>query len=50
MELEERAAQKAVDRGLLERAAENAQTVIKNFILGLFDKGEYTLRFLPAES
>lgn len=50
VELEERAAQKAVDRGLLERAAENAQTVIKNFILSLFDKGEYTLRFLPAES
>ena len=50
VELEERAAQKAVDRGLLERAAENAQTVIKNFILGLFGKGEYTLRFLPAES
>lgn len=50
VELETNAAQKAVDRGLLERAAENAQLVIKNFIRSLFAEEEYSLRFLPAGS
>lgn len=48
-ELEETAAQKAVDRGLLERAAENAQTVIKNFVRSLLGEEECALRILPAE-
>ena len=48
IELESSAAQKAIDRGVLERAAENAQALIKTFILSLVDAGDYTLRFLPA--
>ena len=48
IELESSAAQKAIHRGVLERAAENAQALIKTFILSLVDAGDYPLRFLPA--
>lgn len=37
VELEQTARQKAIDRGVLERADENAQTVIRNFVGSLID-------------
>ena len=49
VELENTARQKAIDRGVLERAAENAQPVIRNFIVSLLGESGYTLRFLPAD-
>ena len=49
IELETTAAQKAIDRGVLERAAANAQIVIRNFIMSLLGETDYSLRFLPAD-
>ncbi len=49
IELEQSAEEKAIDRGVLERAAENAQTVIKNFIVSLLGETDYTLRFMPLQ-
>ena len=49
IELEQNAEEKAVDRGVLERAAENAQTIIKNFIVSLLGETDYTLRFMPLQ-
>lgn len=44
--LEETAKTKAVEKGLLERADENARTVISNFISGLADPALYSLEFI----
>lgn len=43
IELENTAAEKAVSRGLLERADENAKTLIENFIRSLADMSVYSL-------
>lgn len=43
IELEAAAEQKAVEKGLLERADEHAETVIRNFIAGLVDTSAYKL-------
>ena len=45
IELENSAAAKAKDRGLLERAEDNAEKVIRNFISGLVDTSVYTVKF-----
>lgn len=43
IELESTAAEKAVGRGLLDRADENAKTLIENFVRGLVDMSVYSL-------
>ena len=50
VELETTASEKAVARGLLDRADEHAQAIIKNFIAGLIDPAEYRVQILPLES
>ncbi len=45
-QLENTASDKAVERGLLEKADENARTVVRNFILSLLGPGEYTVRIV----
>ena len=49
IELERTARAKAIDRGLLRRADENAQTLVRNLIGALCDLGEYSLVFVRAE-
>lgn len=44
-ELVARAQQRATERGILDKAAENAQLIIKSFIAGLVDLSEYKLVF-----
>ena len=48
IELEANAEKKAVERGLLDRADENAERVIANFIGSLVDESEYTVRYLAG--
>lgn len=43
IELENTAGTKAVERGLLDRADENAKTLIENFVGGLVDRSVYSL-------
>ncbi len=45
VELEQTAREKALKRGLLERADENARRIIQNFIAGLVDTAHYGIRF-----
>ena len=45
VELEKNAADRAVERGLLDRAEENARQVVENFIRSLMDTSAYTIRF-----
>ena len=49
IELENTAKAKALERGLLERADENAQKLIKNFVSGLIDTDYYSVKFTTAE-
>ena len=49
IELETTAREKAVDRGLLDRAEENAHTLIRNLIGALVDLDEYTLVFVNGK-
>jgi len=44
--LESSVRQKALDKGLLEKADENARTVVRNFIAGLVGTGPYTVEFV----
>ena len=46
VELENTASEKAIERGILDRADQNAKTVVKNFIAGLINPSEYTVLFL----
>ena len=46
VELEATAREKAIARGLLERADENARVLIRNLIGALVDLNEYTLEFV----
>lgn len=46
IELENSARTKALDRGLLERADENARNVIGNFVGGLIDTSVWSLEFV----
>ena len=48
VELESTASEKAVARGILTRADQNARTVIVNFIAGLVDTAEYTVHITAA--
>ena len=48
VELESTASEKAVARGILTRADQNAKTVIVNFIAGLVDTAEYTVHIAAA--
>jgi len=48
VELETTATEKAIARGILTRADQNAQTVIENFIAGLIDTAEFTVRIVSA--
>ena len=43
VELERTAKAKAMERGLLEKADENARTVIRNFISGMLGPGQYSI-------
>ena len=43
--LENSARDKAVERGVLVSAEENARTVVKNFIAGMVDMSRYTIEF-----
>lgn len=45
IELENTARDKAIERGLLQRAEENARTIIENFVGGLVDTGLYSIEF-----
>ena len=49
VELETTAREKAVQRGLLTRADENAHTLVRNMIAALCDLNEYTLVFVRAK-
>ena len=44
-ELENTAKETALERGLLDRAEENAETVVRNFVGGLVDTAVYSLAF-----
>ncbi len=44
-DLQQKAEQSAIDSGLLTNAYENAKTVIKSSISGLYDSDKYTLEF-----
>ena len=46
--LERSAREKALERGLLEKAQENARIIIRNFIGGLVDPNRYVIRFEAA--
>lgn len=46
IELENTAGTKAVERGLLDRADENAETLIESFIGGLVDRALYSLEII----
>lgn len=48
VELENTASEKAIERGILDRADQNAKTVVKNFIAGLINTSEYTVRIITA--
>ncbi len=48
IELEKNAEKKAVDRGLLKRADENARLVIANFVTSLVDTTDYTVRYVNS--
>ena len=47
-QLENTAADKAVARGILEKAEENAQTVVRNFIRSVLSEKDYTVVFAGA--
>ncbi len=49
IELETTAREKALDRGLLARANENAHALVRNVVGALCDLNEYTLVFEPAK-
>ena len=49
VELENTARDKALDRGLLGRADENAKTLVRNFIASLVDLSRYSLVFEWAD-
>lgn len=46
VELENTAVEKAIDRGVLTRADENARQLITNFVSSLADTSKYTLKFI----
>lgn len=46
--LKEGASQKAIERGVLERADENAERLIWDFISGLVDPSQYTITYQTA--
>ncbi|MCR4606842.1 MAG: DUF4230 domain-containing protein [Oscillospiraceae bacterium] len=46
IELEKNAEKKAVDRGLLKRADDNAKLVISNFVNSLVDTSDYMVRYI----
>ena len=48
IELEQNAEKKAVDRGLLKRADENARLVISNFVNSLVDTSDYMVRYVSG--
>ena len=48
VDLEQTAKQKALDRGILDKASENARQIVRNFIAGLVDTTQYTIRFETA--
>ena len=48
VELEQTARDEALERGLLERARDNARQIVRNFIAGLVDTTRYTIRFETA--
>ncbi len=48
VELENTAVEKAIERGILDRADQNAKTVVKNFIAGLISTSEYTVHIITA--
>ena len=48
--LKESAEQKAIDKGLLERADKNAQTLIKGFVKSTFGLNGYTIKVEIAEA
>jgi len=50
VELEKTAEQKALERGLTDKAGESAQTVIRNFIGSLVDMDKYAVRFVTGEA
>ena len=49
VELEQSARDKALERGLLDRARDNARSIVKNFIAGLVDETRWTVRFETAD-
>ncbi len=48
VELEAKAREKSLQRGVLERADENARRIVRNFIAGLVDAELYMIRFEKA--
>ena len=48
VELEQKAQEKALERGLLDRADENARKIIENFIAGFVDTTQWSIRFETA--
>ncbi len=45
-ELESRAQERALERGILDKAQENAEVLIKNFIEGMIDTEKYSVEFV----
>ena len=50
VEMEQNARRKALERGILTRADENAQKLVGQFVDGLVDTAEYTVQFAKASS
>lgn len=48
VELETTAREKAVSRGILDKAEENAETVIRNFVSGFVDTNEYSVTVITG--
>jgi len=49
VEFESNAKQKAIDKGVLTRADENAQNIIQNFVSGMVDMSEYKIEYIKSK-
>jgi hypothetical protein len=45
VEFEDLARENAINKGVLEKADENAQTIIENFVMGMIEDSDYTIEW-----
>jgi len=50
VELEDKAEKRAIERGLLDKAAENAELMIRSFVGSLVDLSEYSVTIVAGEN